>query len=65
MEGYFTVTINGIPKRLPFAGTSITTSTLPPPRTWVKLSVNGRITEAYLIDQSYEEAMHRRSQARR
>lgn len=64
MEQHFTVTINGVPKHLPLAGTTITTSPTPSPRTWVKLSVNDRITAAFLIDQAYEEALRRLDLAR-
>jgi hypothetical protein len=66
MERFFTITMNGRPMQIPLAGTTITTSNATPtPRTWVKLSVNGRITDAFLIDQAYEEAIRRRDQARK
>jgi hypothetical protein len=64
MERFFTITMNGRPMQIPLAGTTITTSASATPRTWVKLSVNGRITDAFLIDQAYEEAISRRDQAR-
>jgi hypothetical protein len=63
IETYFTVTVNGAPKLLSVADTTITTSAATTPRTWVKVSVNGRLLEAYVIDQSYEEALHRRNLA--
>jgi hypothetical protein len=65
MEKFFTITMNGRPMQVPLAGTVITTSATATPRTWVKLSANGRITDAFLIDQAYEEAIRRRDQARR
>lgn len=65
MERFFTITMNGRPMQIPLAGTTITTSSSPTPRTWVKLSVNGRITDAFLIDEAYEEAIRRRDQARK
>jgi hypothetical protein len=64
IEVYFTVTVNGWPKHLPVADTTITTSETTTPRTWVKVSENGRLLEAYAIDQSYEEALNRRNLAR-
>jgi hypothetical protein len=64
IETYFTVTVNGWPKHLPVANTSITASSTTTPRTWVKVSVNGRLLEAFVIDQSYEEALNRRNLAR-
>jgi hypothetical protein len=64
IEVYFTVTVNGAPKHLPVADTTITTSLATTPRTWVKVSANGRLLEAYVIDQSYEEALNRRNLAR-
>jgi hypothetical protein len=64
IETYFTVTVNGYPKYLPVIGTTITTSATTTPRTWVKLTVNGRLLEAFLIDQSYEEALSRWQLAR-
>jgi hypothetical protein len=63
-EAFFMVTVNGCPKRLPVAGTTIATSAATTPRTWVKVSVNGRLLEAFVIDQSYEEALTRRDLAR-
>ena len=63
-EAHFTVTVNGWPKNLPVAGTTITTTTATTPRTWVKVSANGRLLEAFVIDQSYEEALTRRDLAR-
>jgi hypothetical protein len=63
IEAHFTVTVNGWPKHLPVAGTTITTSATTP-RTWVKVTVNGRLLEAFVIDQSYEEALSRWQQAR-
>jgi hypothetical protein len=65
MEKFFTITMNGLPMQIPVAGTTITTFASPTPRTWVKLSVNGRITNAFLIDQEYEEAVRRRDEARK
>jgi hypothetical protein len=65
MERFFTITMNGRPMQVPVAGTTITTSASPTPRTWVKLSVNGRITNAFLIDQGYDEAVRRRDEARK
>ena len=64
MENTFTVTLHGVPMDLPYAGTTISTTALPPPRTWVKLSVQGRIVAAYLVDQAYDEAVRRRDRAR-
>lgn len=64
IAAYFTVTVNGRPKHLPVADTTITTSAATTPRTWVKVSANGRLLEAFVIDQSYEEALTRRNLAR-
>jgi hypothetical protein len=64
IAAYFTVTVNGWPKHLPVADTTITTSAATTPRTWVKVSANGRLLEAFVIDQSYEEALTRRNLAR-
>jgi hypothetical protein len=65
MERFFTITMNGRPIQVPVAGTTITTAATPTPRTWVKLSALGRITDAFIIDQTYEEAVRRRDEARK
>ncbi len=64
MEHLFTVTVNGVLKHLPCTDTTISASTAPPPRTWVKLFVNQRIAAAFLIEETFEEAVRRRTQAR-